>query len=64
MSLSPQFMESLWVRKYVHISYDITGFSPVIVYRTFSAAGHTLLVYDYLLTFRDEVSLLDDMHHI
>ncbi|KAG1857380.1 hypothetical protein DFJ58DRAFT_840669 [Suillus subalutaceus] len=36
MSLSPQFMESLWVRK------------------SFSAAGHTLLVYDYLLTFRDE----------
>ncbi|KAG2072385.1 hypothetical protein BDR04DRAFT_1230524 [Suillus decipiens] len=36
MSLSPQFMESLWVRK------------------SFSAAGHTLLVYDYILTFRDE----------
>ncbi|KAG2031664.1 hypothetical protein BDR03DRAFT_92205 [Suillus americanus] len=36
MSLSPQFMENLWVRK------------------SFSAAGHTLLVYDYLLTFRDE----------
>ncbi|KAG1874460.1 hypothetical protein F4604DRAFT_745347 [Suillus subluteus] len=36
MSLSPQFMESLWVRK------------------SFSAAGHTLLVYDYLLTLRDE----------
>ncbi|KAG2143819.1 uncharacterized protein EDB93DRAFT_1291165 [Suillus bovinus] len=36
MSLSPQFMEGLWVRK------------------SFSAAGHTLLVYDYLLTFREE----------
>ncbi|KAG1787489.1 uncharacterized protein HD556DRAFT_1448680 [Suillus plorans] len=36
MSLSPQFMEDLWVR------------------RSFSAAGHTLLVYDYLLTFREE----------
>ncbi|KAG2364681.1 hypothetical protein BDR07DRAFT_771309 [Suillus spraguei] len=36
MSLSPQFMKSLWVRK------------------SFSAAGHTLLVYDYILTFRDE----------
>ncbi|KAG1826027.1 uncharacterized protein BJ212DRAFT_319514 [Suillus subaureus] len=36
MSLSPQFMEGLWLRK------------------SFSTAGHTLLVYDYLLTFRDE----------
>ncbi|KAG2057566.1 hypothetical protein BDR06DRAFT_185021 [Suillus hirtellus] len=46
MSLSPQFMEDLWVR------------------RSFSAAGHTLLVYDYLLTFREEVSLLGDVHSV
>lgn len=32
--------------------------------RSFSAAGHTLLVYDYLLTFREEVSLLGDVHNI
>ncbi|KAG1735941.1 uncharacterized protein EDB91DRAFT_546552 [Suillus paluster] len=37
MSLTPQFMEGLWLRK------------------SFSAAGHTLLVYDYLLTLQDEI---------
>ncbi|KAG0698164.1 hypothetical protein DFH29DRAFT_1081920 [Suillus ampliporus] len=37
MSLTPQFMEGLWVRK------------------SFTAAGHTLLVYDYLLTLNDEI---------
>ncbi|KAG2144275.1 hypothetical protein DEU56DRAFT_237172 [Suillus clintonianus] len=36
-SLSPQFVEALWVRK------------------SFSAAGHTLLVYDYFLTLQDEI---------
>ncbi|KAG0707925.1 hypothetical protein DFH29DRAFT_559705 [Suillus ampliporus] len=37
MSLTPQFMEALWVRK------------------SFAAAGHTVLVYDYLLTLKDEI---------
>jgi hypothetical protein len=31
MSLSPQFMEGLWVRKYVYKSYDISEFSPIVV---------------------------------
>ncbi|KAG1771103.1 hypothetical protein EV702DRAFT_1202132 [Suillus placidus] len=44
MSLSPGFIEGLWVRK------------------SFSAAGHTLLVYDYLLTFRDEASFVYIWH--
>ncbi|KAG0698165.1 hypothetical protein DFH29DRAFT_1081921 [Suillus ampliporus] len=40
MSLTSQFMETLWVRK------------------SFAAAGHTLLVYDYLLTLKDEISYI------
>jgi len=32
--------------------------------RAFSAAGHTLLVYDYCLTLGDEVSFLHEMHDV
>lgn len=32
--------------------------------RTLSAAGHTVLVYDYFLTFHDEVSSLLGMHNV
>jgi hypothetical protein len=32
--------------------------------RTLSTAGHTVLIYDYFLTFHDEVSLLLDMHNV
>ncbi|KAG2112980.1 uncharacterized protein F5147DRAFT_835107 [Suillus discolor] len=53
MPLSPQFMEDVWVRRHVYISYTSSD-SHLILSRSFSAAGHTLLVYDYLLTFREE----------
>ena len=59
MSLPVQFIQDLWVRKCVHLSCD-ARYSHLLTssFRTFGAAGHTLLVYDYLLTLDDEVSSL------
>jgi len=57
MSLPAEFAQDLWVRKYV-IYHAIISPSHLLnsSSRTLSAAGHTLLVYDYFLSLNDEVS--------